>query len=46
MVTLHFFLLILALVCFFAATLKIESPRLSFLPLGLLLWCLATVIAR
>jgi hypothetical protein len=39
-------LLILALVCFFLATFKIEPARMNFLPLGLLLWAISTAIRK
>lgn len=46
MLTIHLLLMILALVCFFVAAMKIEPPRVSLLPLGLFLWALATVLVR
>ena len=46
MLTLHLFLMILAMVCFFVAALRIEPPRVSLLPLGLFFWSLAVTLVR
>ena len=46
MLTLHILLVILALVCFFAAAFDVKPPRISLVPLGLFLWLLSTVLAR
>lgn len=44
MITLHFFLLILAAVMFLLAAFHVEYERTSFIPLGLFCWLVATLI--
>ena len=46
MLTIHLLLMILALICFFVAALRIEPPRVSLLPLGLFFWALSAVLVR
>lgn len=46
MLTVHLVLLILAIISFFVAALRIEPARVNLTALGLLLWALATVVAR
>lgn len=44
MLTLHLVLMILAVICFFCAALRIEPPRVSLTALGLLFWALTILI--
>lgn len=37
-------LLILALVCFFAAAVQVPSPRVNLVALGLFLWVLTVIL--
>jgi len=42
--TLNLVLLIVALVCFLAATFNVSSPRVSLIGAGLSLWLLAQIL--
>jgi hypothetical protein len=44
LLTIHLVLMILAMLAFFTAALRIEPPRVSLVPLGLFLWALAIVL--
>lgn len=44
MISLHLVLLILAMVCFAAAAVKIEPQRVSLTPLGLFFWALSLLL--
>jgi hypothetical protein len=45
MITLHVFLMILAVLCLFLAALNIQPPRGNFLAAGLFLWAMATIVS-
>lgn len=42
--TLPLLLIILALICLFAAAFNVSAPRVNLTALGLALWCLSTVL--
>ena len=44
MLTIHLVLLILAMLCFFAAALHVEPQRVSLMPFGLFLWVCAVLL--
>lgn len=46
MLNVHLVLMILALICFFCAALRIEPARLNLTAMGLFLWALSITLLR